>query len=238
MVSRCHANLYLSKGLSLTLCAALYLFTNMSSISDVTSKSHKQISSAVSEPNCWAQLLLKNVRYLELGQSSYLEFISASSICNLEFSMSFKQHAPTKSLMYFFIFPWRFSVSGGYHIMSDGDPGPIRHFVWWNTKLFRLHWIWKWFKEPDWYFRKIKKFLNEKLTNTTSVAPTPRPKSVHRSQESTKIVVSCSWMNYKLYEFNNHFGSRGQLAWGLSQYKKMFYQYKDSHYKDKTILSF
>ena len=139
VVSRCHANLYLSKGLSLTLCAALYLFTNMSSISDVTCKSHKQISSAVSEPNCWAQLLLKNVRYLELGQSSYLEFISASSICNLEFSMSFKQHAPTKSLMYFFIFPWRFSVSGGYHIMSDGDPGPIRHFVWWNTKLFRLH---------------------------------------------------------------------------------------------------
>ena len=68
--------------------------------------------------NCWAQLLLKNVsyRYLELGRPSHLEFISASSICHLEFSMSFKQHTPTKSLMYFFIF--RFSVSGGYHILS------------------------------------------------------------------------------------------------------------------------
>ena len=56
--------------------------------------------------NCWAQLLLKNVsyRYFQLGRSSYLEFISASSICNLEFSMSFKQHNPNKIAHVFFHF--------------------------------------------------------------------------------------------------------------------------------------
>ena len=50
----------------------------------------------IGKPNCWAQLLLKNVSYwyLELGRWSYSEFISASSICNLDFSMSFKHYIP------------------------------------------------------------------------------------------------------------------------------------------------
>ena len=49
VVSTCPANLYLSKGLKLTLCAALYLFTNMSSISDVICPINKLAALLVSD---------------------------------------------------------------------------------------------------------------------------------------------------------------------------------------------
>ena len=77
----------------------------------------------------WAKLLSSvtieeyvSYRYLELGRSSYLEFISASSICNLEFSMSFKQHTQQNRSCIFSFFVTLFCVWW------------VPHNVWWGLR--------------------------------------------------------------------------------------------------------
>ena len=77
----------------------------------------------------WAKLLSSvtieeyvSYRYLELGRSSYLEFISASSICNLEFSVSFKQHTQQNRSCIFSFFVTLFCVWW------------VPHNVWWGPR--------------------------------------------------------------------------------------------------------
>ena len=77
----------------------------------------------------WAKLLSSvtieeyvSYRYLELGRSSYLEFISASSICNLELSMSFKQHTQQNRSCIFSFFVTLFCVWW------------VPHNVWWGPR--------------------------------------------------------------------------------------------------------
>ena len=116
----------------------------MSSISDVTCKSHKQISRTVSVLVSQIVELSYYWRMWAAGTWNWVDRATWNSFQPVQFATWNSQWAlnttyPTKiTRLFFYFFPCRFSVSGGFHIMSDGDPVPIRHFVWWNTKLFRL----------------------------------------------------------------------------------------------------
>ena len=127
----------------------------MSSISDVTCKSHKQISITVSVLVSQIVELSYYWRMWATGTWNWVDRATWNSFQPVQFATWNSQWAlnttyPTKITRLFFLF-FPFCVWWVPHNVWWGPRArPIRQNVWWNTKLFRLHWSWD---SHIWYWK-------------------------------------------------------------------------------------